>query len=56
MLANDDLVSIIFTATDDITAEFPATAARARSGSATCRCSARGAGDRARHAALRSAC
>ena len=26
---HDDLVSIIFTATDDITAEFPATAARA---------------------------
>ncbi len=28
-VAHDDLVSIIFTATDDITAEFPATAARA---------------------------
>ena len=28
-IAHDDLVSIIFTATDDITAEFPATAARA---------------------------
>lgn len=28
-LAIDDLVSIIFTATDDITAEFPAAAARA---------------------------
>jgi chorismate mutase len=27
-LAHDDLISIIFTATDDITAEFPATAAR----------------------------
>ena len=28
-IAHDDLISIIFTATDDITAEFPATAARA---------------------------
>jgi chorismate mutase len=28
-VAHDDLVSIIFTATDDITAEFPAAAARA---------------------------
>ncbi len=28
-IEHDDLVSIIFTATDDITAEFPATAARA---------------------------
>ena len=28
-ITHDDLVSIIFTATDDITAEFPATAARA---------------------------
>jgi chorismate mutase len=28
-IGHDDLVSIIFTATDDITAEFPATAARA---------------------------
>ncbi len=28
-LAHDDLVSIIFTATEDLTAEFPATAARA---------------------------
>jgi len=28
-VAHDDLVSIIFTATDDLTAEFPATAARA---------------------------
>ena len=28
-IAEDDLVSIIFTATDDLTAEFPATAARA---------------------------
>ena len=28
-LDHDDLVSIIFTATDDLTAEFPATAARA---------------------------
>jgi chorismate mutase len=28
-VAHDDLISIIFTATDDITAEFPATAARA---------------------------
>jgi len=28
-IAHDDIVSIIFTATDDITAEFPATAARA---------------------------
>jgi chorismate mutase len=28
-LVHDDIVSIIFTATDDITAEFPATAARA---------------------------
>jgi chorismate mutase len=28
-ISHDDLVSIIFTATDDITAEFPATAARA---------------------------
>lgn len=28
-LGHDDIVSIIFTATDDITAEFPATAARA---------------------------
>src|SRR5437868_8640542 len=28
-VAHDDIVSIIFTATDDITAEFPATAARA---------------------------
>jgi chorismate mutase len=27
-LAHDDLVSVIFTATDDLTAEFPATAAR----------------------------
>ena len=27
-VAHDDLISIIFTATDDITAEFPATAAR----------------------------
>jgi chorismate mutase len=27
-IAHDDLVSIIFTATDDITSEFPATAAR----------------------------
>ena len=27
-LEHDDLVSIIFTATDDLTAEFPATAAR----------------------------
>ena len=27
-IAHDDIVSIIFTATDDITAEFPATAAR----------------------------
>ena len=27
-LAHDDLVSIIFTATEDLTAEFPATAAR----------------------------
>ncbi len=26
---HDDIVSIIFTATDDLTAEFPATAARA---------------------------
>jgi chorismate mutase len=28
-LVHDDIVSIIFTATDDLTAEFPATAARA---------------------------
>ena len=28
-LANDDIVSIIFTSTPDLTAEFPATAARA---------------------------
>jgi chorismate mutase len=28
-IAHDDIVSIIFTATDDLTAEFPATAARA---------------------------
>lgn len=28
-IMHDDLVSIIFTATDDVTAEFPATAARA---------------------------
>ena len=28
-VSHDDLVSIIFTATDDLTAEFPATAARA---------------------------
>ena len=28
-VVHDDLVSIIFTATDDLTAEFPATAARA---------------------------
>jgi len=28
-IAHDDLVSIIFTATDDLTAEFPATSARA---------------------------
>jgi len=28
-LIHDDIVSIIFTATDDLTAEFPATAARA---------------------------
>jgi len=28
-ISHDDIVSIIFTATDDITAEFPATAARA---------------------------
>jgi len=28
-VAHDDIVSIIFTATDDLTAEFPATAARA---------------------------
>lgn len=28
-LDHDDLVSIVFTATDDLTAEFPATAARA---------------------------
>ena len=28
-IEHDDLVSIIFTATDDLTAEFPATAARA---------------------------
>jgi chorismate mutase len=28
-IGHDDLVSIIFTATDDLTAEFPATAARA---------------------------
>jgi chorismate mutase len=28
-VAHDDIVSIIFTATDDITAQFPATAARA---------------------------
>jgi len=27
-VSHDDLVSIIFTATDDLTAEFPATAAR----------------------------
>ena len=27
-IGHDDLVSIIFTATDDLTAEFPATAAR----------------------------
>ena len=28
-IAHDDIVSMIFTATDDLTAEFPATAARA---------------------------
>ena len=28
-IAHDDLVSILFTATDDLTSEFPATAARA---------------------------
>ena len=28
-IAHDDIVSILFTATDDLTAEFPATAARA---------------------------
>jgi chorismate mutase len=28
-ISHDDLVSILFTATDDLTAEFPATAARA---------------------------
>ena len=28
-IAHDDLISIIFTATDDLTSEFPATAARA---------------------------
>jgi chorismate mutase len=28
-IAHDDLVSVIFTATEDVTAEFPATAARA---------------------------
>jgi len=28
-IAHDEIVSIIFTATDDVTAEFPATAARA---------------------------
>jgi chorismate mutase len=28
-VAHDDIVSMIFTATDDVTAEFPATAARA---------------------------
>jgi chorismate mutase len=28
-IAHDELVSIIFTATDDLTEEFPATAARA---------------------------
>jgi chorismate mutase len=28
-IIHDDIVSIVFTATDDITAEFPATAARA---------------------------
>jgi chorismate mutase len=28
-VAHDDIVSIIFTATDDVTAQFPATAARA---------------------------
>lgn len=28
-LEHDDLVSVVFTATDDLTAEFPATAARA---------------------------
>ena len=31
-LDHDDVVSIIFTATDDLTAEFPATAARAALG------------------------
>ncbi len=31
-LANDDVVSIIFTSTPDLTAEFPATAARAALG------------------------
>ena len=35
-ITHDDLISILFTATDDITAEFPATGPR-RSGSATSR-------------------
>ena len=48
---HDDLVSIIFTATDDITAEFPATAARALGlGDVPLLC-ARELGDRARQAA-----
>ena len=50
-IAHDDLVSIIFTATDDITAEFPATAARALGlGDVPLLC-ARELGDRPRHAA-----
>ena len=53
---HDDIVSIIFTATDDITAEFPATAARALGlGDVPLLC-ARELGDRARHAARASAC
>ena len=55
-LDHDDLVSIIFTATDDLTAEFPATAARALGlGDVPLLC-ARELGDRARHAAVRSGC
>ena len=39
-LEADDLVSCIFTTTDDLDAEFPAVAAR-RIGLSACRCSAR---------------
>ena len=55
-IAHDDLVSIIFTATDDLTAEFPATAARALGlGDVPLLC-ARELGIVARDEAARSAC